>query len=82
MSHEFFPVNQPLLDGNEKKYLAECIETGWISSEAPLVRKFEEEVAARLGRKYHFPMALSQKSVRFRYDDRQSLQARVRVSSD
>ncbi len=26
-------VNQPLLDGNERKYLAECIETGWISSE-------------------------------------------------
>jgi perosamine synthetase len=52
MSHEFIPVNQPLLDGNEKKYLAECIETGWISSEGPFVRRLEEEVAARLGRKY------------------------------
>jgi perosamine synthetase len=28
-------VNEPLLDGNEKKYLAECIDTGWISSEGP-----------------------------------------------
>lgn len=30
---EFIPVNEPLLDGNEKKYLTECIDTGWISSE-------------------------------------------------
>lgn len=52
MSHEFIPVNQPLLDGNEKKYLAECIERGWISSEGPFVRRLEEEVAARFGRKY------------------------------
>ncbi len=46
------PVNQPLLDGNEKKYLLECIETGWISSEGPFVKKFEEQFAARMGRKY------------------------------
>lgn len=46
------PVNEPLLDGNEKKYLLECIETGWISSEGPFVKRFEEEFAARVGRKY------------------------------
>ena len=46
------PVNQPLLDGNEKKYLNECIETGWISSEGPFVRLFEEQFAARCGRAY------------------------------
>jgi perosamine synthetase len=45
-------VNQPLLDGNEKKYLLECIDTGWISSEGPFVKKFEEQFAARVGRKY------------------------------
>jgi len=28
---EFIPVNTPLLDGNEKKYLNECIDTAWIS---------------------------------------------------
>lgn len=44
------PVNTPLLDGNEKKYLLECIETGWISSEGPFVRKFEELFAAKVGR--------------------------------
>lgn len=46
----FVPVNEPVLDGNEKKYLAECIDTGWISSEGPFVREFESRFAARVGR--------------------------------
>ena len=46
------PVNEPLLDGNEKRYLAECIDTGWISSEGPFVRRLEQEFAARVGRKH------------------------------
>ncbi|MFA6121743.1 MAG: DegT/DnrJ/EryC1/StrS family aminotransferase [Sideroxydans sp.] len=45
------PVNQPLLNGNEKKYLLECIETGWISSEGPFIKQFEEQFAQRVGRK-------------------------------
>jgi len=49
---EFIPVNEPLLQGNEKKYLAECIDTGWISSEGPFVKKFEEKFAAKVGRKF------------------------------
>jgi perosamine synthetase len=48
----FIPVNEPVLDGNEKKYLAECIDTGWISSEGPFVREFESRFAARVGRKH------------------------------
>lgn len=46
------PVNTPLLNGNEKKYLIECIETGWISSEGPFVQRFEEEMAAFSQRKH------------------------------
>jgi perosamine synthetase len=46
------PVNEPLLNGNEKKYLEECIDTGWISSEGPFVKKFEEEFSKRAGRKF------------------------------
>lgn len=49
---DFIPVNKPLLDGNEKKYLLECIETGWISSEGPFITEFEEKFAARMGRKH------------------------------
>lgn len=49
---EFVPVNEPLLQGNEKKYLAECIDTGWISSEGPFVREFEDLFAARVGCKH------------------------------
>lgn len=46
------PVNQPLLDGNEEKYLIECIRSGWISSEGPFVEEFENRFAAMVGRKY------------------------------
>lgn len=52
MPADFIPVNEPLLDGNEKKYLAECIETGWISSEGPFVPRLEEGIARRVGRKH------------------------------
>lgn len=46
------PVNEPLLDGNEKNYLAECIDSGWISSEGPFVERFEAEMALRTGRRH------------------------------
>jgi perosamine synthetase len=49
---DFIPVNEPLLDGNEKTYLIECIDTGWISSEGPFVKAFEEKFAAQVGRRY------------------------------
>lgn len=48
----FIPVNEPLFDGNEKKYLNECIDTGWVSSEGPFIKKFEEEFAKKVNRKY------------------------------
>ncbi len=46
------PVNVPLLDGNERAYLLECIETGWISSEGPFVKRFENEFAKAISRKH------------------------------
>jgi perosamine synthetase len=51
------PVNEPLLDGNEEKYLVECIRTGWISSEGPFVARFEEQFAARVGRMHGVAVA-------------------------
>jgi perosamine synthetase len=46
------PVNTPLLDGNELKYLTECIETGWISSEGPFIKMFEDKMASYVNRNY------------------------------
>lgn len=51
------PVNEPLLDGNEKKYLQECIDTGWISSEGPFVERFEQTFASRVGRRHAVAVA-------------------------
>jgi perosamine synthetase len=46
------PVNEPLLEGNERKYLLECLDSGWISSEGPFVKKFVGLFADRVGRKF------------------------------
>lgn len=46
------PVNIPLLDGDEKRLLIECVESGWISSEGPFVAEFEQKFAARVGRRF------------------------------
>lgn len=48
----FIPVNEPVLDGNERAYLNQCIDTGWISSEGPFVREFETRFSTRIGRKH------------------------------
>jgi len=49
---DFIPVNEPILSGNEGKYVQECIDSGWISSEGPFVERFEQEFAKRIGRKF------------------------------
>ena len=49
---DFIPVNLPLLNGNEKKYLIDCVDSGWISSEGAYVKEFETKFANRMGRKY------------------------------
>jgi perosamine synthetase len=45
-------VNTPVLDGNEKKYLMECIDTEWISSGGPFVKRFEDKMASLCNRKF------------------------------
>ena len=45
-------VNEPVLDGNERKYINECIDTNWISFEGPFVKKFEQGMAEITDRKY------------------------------
>jgi len=56
ISPEYIPVNEPRLDGNEQAYLAQCISTGWISSEGPFVGRFENAMAGRTGRRHGIAM--------------------------
>ena len=46
------PINAFTLSGNEAKYLKECVKSGWISSEGPFVRRFEEGFASFLSQKF------------------------------
>lgn len=42
----FIPVCEPLLAGNELKYVIDAVETGWISSSGKYVTEFENKFAA------------------------------------
>lgn len=51
------PVNEPLLPGNESKYIQDCIATAWISSAGKYIDRFEKEWADYCGRKYGVAVA-------------------------
>ena len=52
MSGQFIPVCEPVLDGNERKYVLDALKTGWISSSGKYVQLFEEQFAAYCGAAY------------------------------
>jgi perosamine synthetase len=41
MSYKY-PVYQPNLSGNEKKYVQECLDSTWISSKGKFIKQFED----------------------------------------
>jgi len=43
-----YPVYQPQLSGNEKKYVLDCLETNWISSRGKYIGEFEQTFAERV----------------------------------
>jgi perosamine synthetase len=47
-----YPVYQPSLAGNEKKYVADCLDSTWISSKGAYLGKFETAFAAYSEVKY------------------------------
>jgi perosamine synthetase len=51
------PVNTPKMWGNEKKYLEECIDSGWISSEGPFVKEFENQFSLYIGKEFGVAVA-------------------------
>ncbi|MEZ7500382.1 LegC family aminotransferase [Flavobacterium sp. Arc3] len=46
------PLSVPFLNGNEWKYVKDCLDTGWISSAGSYVNLFEQQVADYAGAKY------------------------------
>src|SRR5215207_70189 len=46
---QFIPVAAPVLAGREKEYVADCMESGWISSAGRYVELFEAEFAKFCG---------------------------------
>ena len=47
--NDFIPLHVPTFIGNEKDYVSECIETGWVSSVGGFVDKFEKELSSFCG---------------------------------
>lgn len=45
-------VNEPLIQPREKKYVNDCLDTGWISSAGKYIDEFEKKWALYCGRKY------------------------------
>ena len=52
MATKFIPVCEPLLAGNELKYVTEAVSTGWISSAGKYVTEFEKQFAQYCGCEY------------------------------
>lgn len=48
----FIPVNEPLLHKEEKGYVRDCMESGWISSSGKYVKLFEDKWSDYCGREY------------------------------
>jgi len=42
----FLPLSVPIIDGKEKEYVNECLETGWVSSAGKFVDRFEDEISS------------------------------------
>ncbi|HTQ03899.1 MAG TPA: DegT/DnrJ/EryC1/StrS family aminotransferase [Polyangiaceae bacterium] len=52
MNEAFIPVCEPLLAGNELKYVTEAVSKGWISSSGGFVKELEQKFAAYLGARH------------------------------
>jgi len=48
----FIPVNKPLITKSDAKSVYKALNSGWVSSEGPNVKKFEEKFSKFIGHKY------------------------------
>lgn len=51
-NRDFIPLHEPHFGGNEKQYLADCIDTTFVSSVGKYVDRFEEMIRDFTGAKY------------------------------
>src|SRR5215467_2229300 len=51
-SVELIPLAVPSIQGNEWRYIKECLDTNWVSSVGPFVDRFESEIASRTGTRF------------------------------
>ena len=49
---EFIPLHRPVFDGNERKYLVDCIDSNFVSSVGEKVSEFENMIAEFTGSKH------------------------------
>ena len=49
---KFITLHEPSFVGNERKYVNECIDTGFVSSVGKFVDRFEDDIKAYTGAKY------------------------------
>jgi dTDP-4-amino-4,6-dideoxygalactose transaminase len=52
MSEIHIPLSEPTIGGNARAYLAECLDSNFVSSVGPFVTRFEEKFAASVGARY------------------------------
>jgi aminotransferase in exopolysaccharide biosynthesis len=50
--NKYIPLSVPIINGNEWKYVKECLDSGWVSSAGKYVNQFEEKIAEYTGAKY------------------------------
>ena len=48
----FIPLHRPVFEGNEKKYLTDCIDSNFVSTAGQKVEEFENLIASFVGSKF------------------------------
>ena len=44
MKKNFLSIHEPVFIGNEKKYLKDCINDGWVSTSGKYIDSFEKKL--------------------------------------
>jgi perosamine synthetase len=52
MSNFLIPLYRPSLQGHERRYVLECLDSSWISGRGRFITEFERQFAAKLGGGY------------------------------